>query len=71
MNLTLEINRHQDDGRDFLADSWVILRNHRLIRIFDMRDLDQADDRAAQIDEETERVVTWHDACYGSSARET
>src|SRR5438874_699001 len=69
-SLTLEINRHQDDGCDLPAGSRIILRSHRLARILDMRDPSQPEGQAAQVDEEAEQMMARHDACYRSPACE-
>ena len=55
MHLALDIDRGQDNSRDLHTDGRVVCRAHRLIRILDLRDLDQAEGRAAEVDEEAER----------------
>jgi hypothetical protein len=53
MNLMLKVNRAQHGSSDRLSDRWVVLRAHRLAEFLDTDDLDEPDDRIAQIGEKS------------------
>ncbi len=71
MDLALAINCAQDDTGDLLTHWWIVAYIHRQPRFFDTRDLNEPDGRIAQIDEETERVVTQHNTCHDNPTYET
>jgi hypothetical protein len=71
MYLTLEINRYQDDGCDLLAGSRIILRSHRLAGSLTCEIPASPRARLPQVDEEAERVMARHHACYGSPLAKT
>ena len=66
----LNVDGAEHDSSDLLADRGIIPWVHWLPGLPDAGDLDEPGDRAAQIDEEPERVMTQHYARHDAAARE-
>ena len=70
MDLTLQVDGAKHDSSDLLADRGIVPWVHWLPGLLDAGDLDEPGDRAAQIDEEPERVMTQHYTRRDDPARE-
>jgi len=70
VNLPLQIDGIQDNSGELLAGGRVIFWADSLAGILDTRNLHEAEDGTAQIDEEAERVVAQHDTPYDNPAGE-
>ncbi len=70
MDLTLQVDGTEHDSSDRLANWGIIPWVDWLPGLLDTDDLDEADDRIAQVNEKPERVMTQHDTRPDKPARE-
>ena len=70
MDLTLQVDGTEHDSSDRVADRWVVPWVHWLPGFLDARNLDEPDERIAQVNEKPEWVVAQHHPCHGNAAGE-
>lgn len=68
--LSVQVDGAKHDSSDLLADRRIVPLVYWLSRFLDAGDLDEPDDRTAQIDKEPERMMTQHHTRRDDSARE-